>query len=302
MWFSQAFILIAPRLRPREQEAALVDSIVELPPPPRHIPLGKALAFVLATPPMVHVAWAFLVGFVFVFRILEGPAMIRDWLPSQTIQIEGTITRVDPLKAFEFKEQVVEYQFQFELDGTRYAGKSHRRGIHHGVGDRVEIVVDPERTDSAYIAGTRRREMPAWGAAIPGAVVLLLAFGIVAGYVFNLWSLALLRHGAIAKAVRDDTAFSTDASNEVGSVAETSSYLFEIDGRKYAVDPRSRPSSNAEDVLVLYDPARPHRNLGLSDHQLAILLGGTNAWIAAGLSLIAPGVCFSVIWWLLGWS
>ena len=301
-WFSEALKIVAPRTRSRTDAAHPAPSVLDLPPPPRPVALGKALAFLLATPRMIQLAWAFFVGFVFVFRILEGPAMLLDLLPSDTIQVEGAITRVVPLDSYEFNQRVYEFEFDFDVEGVSHTGKSHTRGLDYEEGDRVEIVVDPGRPDSAYIAGSRRREVPMWVALLFGAPVPLLAFGIVACYVFNFRSVALLRNGGVATATREDGPSPLGRGDEPDPYAGLPKFVFEVDGAKHRVDPRSHVPSDRENVTVLYDPRFPQRSLGLNVHQMAILLGGKSAWYAVGASLIVPGVCVSAVCWLLGWS
>jgi len=275
---------------------------LDLPSPPRRVGLGKTLAFALGAPVVGQLAWAFLVGFLFVFRILEGPAMLLDLVPSDTIQVEGEITRVAGLETYEFEQQVYGYEFQFESNGEMYTGESYERGSNHRVGDRVAIVVDPENPDSAHIAGSRQREVPLWVALIFGAPVPLLAFGIVAGYVFNFRSVALLRNGVLTTAVREDGPSPLGEGDENAPYANLPKFVFDAGGVTHRVDPRSHVPASEDEVTVLYNPRNPKRNIGLNPQQTSILRGAKNAWYSVGAALIVPGVCLAAVCWLLGWA
>ncbi|MCL4694175.1 MAG: DUF3592 domain-containing protein, partial [Candidatus Hydrogenedentes bacterium] len=280
--------------------AAGIDPL-DLPPPPRRAGLGMRLAIVVGAPGMTQLAWAFLVGFVFVFRIMEGPAMLRDLWPSGEFRTQGIVTKVTPLETYEFEQQVYAFTFEYEIDGVSQRRESHARGNRHDVGDRVEIVVDPERPETARIEGSRSREVPLWVALLFGAPVPLLAFGVVAGYVFNFRSVGLLRKGVLTHARRVSAA-SAPMPDGADPYANLPKFFFTVDGAQHRVDPRSHVPSNEDEVAVLYDPGNPALNLGLNPHQLAILHGGKSAWAAAIASLTIPATCISVIAWLLWWA
>ncbi|GMV95284.1 MAG: hypothetical protein AMXMBFR82_50620 [Candidatus Hydrogenedentota bacterium] len=280
--------------------AAGIDPL-DLPPPPRRAGIGRCLAIVVGAPVMTQLAWAFLVGFVFVFRIMEGPAMLRDLWPSSEQRAQGIVTKVTPLDTYEFEQQVYAFTFEYDMDGISQRGESHARGNRYDAGDRVEIVVDPERPETARIEGSRNREVPLWVALIFGAPVPLLAFGIVAGYVSNFRSVGLLRNGVLTRARRVSAA-SAPMPDGADPYANLPKFFFAVDGAQHRVDPRSHVPSNEDEVAVLYDPRNPALNLGLNPHQLAILRGGKSAWAAVIASLAIPAICVSVIAWLFWWA
>jgi hypothetical protein len=125
--------------------------------------------------------------------------------------------------------------------------------------------------------------------------VLLLGFGIFAGYAHNVRLLRLVRRGHVAEA---------RFGNIVIDASSFASLSFEVDGRTYEV--RQRPSGTGRDETdkhVLYDPRIPARNT-LCDGTLAsIVLDGRHpAPASAVFDLIVPLLSLSAIAVLWLWA
>ncbi len=199
-------------------------SEVALSPPPRRVSLVTAMAFLLSLPSSIQVAWAFLVGFTFWFSMMDGPEWIADMSAGEGQVVEAVIVSVSPMDQYTFGEQVYECQMRYQVGNRTYSIASYELGQQHTVDDSVEVVHYPARPDASHLKGVRRRSTPSWVVWIPLGVMLVLAFGIVAHYWFNLCSIQLLRIGQLAAATRD-------SQRVVPS--------FEVNGVSYFIDQRS---------------------------------------------------------------
>jgi hypothetical protein len=267
---------------------------------PRRLKLGARLAIFFTTPTQIQLAWAFFMGFAIVFTMLEGPAAVRERGPADTDRMTGEVTRVEQLDQREFTRPVYEYEFRYELDGKTRTGKSHTVGQRFDVGDSVEIVLDPQRPDSARIAHTRRRFAPLWVIAVPLVVMLLLGVGIVGNYAFNFRTLYLARNGLVAIATRRVQGTDSDLADTVSPRATLSKYEFQVGKQTYPVDPRSWLTGQAETIPVLYAPHNPARNVGLGERAWAMLSGTTSPWPLCLSGMLVPVACFAALAWLWG--
>ncbi len=161
-------------------------SEVALSPPPRRVSPVTAMAFLLSLPSSIQVAWAFLVGFTFWFSMMDGPEWIADMSAGEGQVVEAVIVSVSPMDQYTFGEQVYECQMRYQVGNRTYSIASYELGQQHTVDDSVEDVHYPARPDASHLKGVRRRSTPSWVVWIPLGVMLVLAFGIVAHYWFNL--------------------------------------------------------------------------------------------------------------------
>lgn len=270
----------------------------ELEVPPRHFGLGLALATLVHTPKGIQLAWAFLVGFAYVFTILGGPIAFSDLLPAARKHVAGEVTRVATGDQVELKQQVREYEFQFKVGDTMRTGRSHSAWHRYAVGDSVEVVYDPRHPDSARIAGTRRYFAPIWVIAIPLAVVALLGLGIVGSYMFNFRVLSLLRRGRIAMA--DPRVPESDATTSPDTAPSRETLVrheFCVNGARYLVDLRAGAVATAS-VPVLYAPEMPTRNCALDASRIEMLTRRKYPWPSFLLGVFAPILSIGAMVWL----
>ncbi len=259
-------------------------------PPPRAVPFAARLA-VMAGPLGSQIAWFFLVGFVFIFVIMDGPASWARLFRSQDDEqtVTGRVTDVRKLDSRELSVPVYQYLIDYEFAGRSYQSGSFTRGRKYSEGEEVPIVVSADRPDRGAIVGARPSELTWWHSAIPLGVVLLLVLGLLGMYRHGVHVAWLLRHGVAATARRGEAAHQTRHEDEqVPSM--TTRHQFSVQGasyraRRYSPGQRSR---GPDEVTVLYDPRRPKRNVLLSSQ-----LEGTIATSrsAAGLlvhCVIAP--------------
>jgi hypothetical protein len=244
-------------------------------PPPRKLGWLNS-AVVLAGPRNLQFAWLFVVGFSYLFvAFFEGPAAFADLLNWNrgTELTTGQVTYVHSLNQEELDELVYEYGFTYEVDGNTYASKSYTRGRQYKEGDTVPVEYDPMLPSSAGISGARRQNLTWWYGAIPLGVLVLLALGLVGMYWHSFRTLRVLRSGLVGKATRREQV-AAGADDFVTAVAALSPYEFHVAGRNY----RARhycPDSGKQDstdVILLYDPKSPKRNVIFDEH-LSGLLG-----------------------------
>lgn len=269
---------IGRRAPPPDTDAAKIA------PPPRRVPLVTVLAFLLGTSAQSQLAWAFMVGFTYWFSVMDGPEAIADFAGGRGEVVVGRLERLTPADQWVFGKQVFEYGVRYEYDGQEQTTVSYAVGAQFELGDTVNVVHYPWRPDASHLEGFRRRPTPRAVLLIPLGVMLLLAFGIVAAYAFNAFSLPLLWSGAAA--------VSRPGEEPLGQ------RTFEVEGVSQQVNPRSPPQTSGGAGLVLYDPARPAWNRGLSAAQRGALASRGVALASLLMSLVVPVVCLPAIVWL----
>jgi hypothetical protein len=185
----------------------------------------------------------FVVGFTFVFTILDGPNQYKQLIcPEQRDgQAAGTVTAVRQLDARELYETLYEYDVAYEVDADRYATTSVTRGRQYDKGDSVDVTFPSGQPAKGVIADARESSFQWWHGAIPLGVLALLALGMVGMYCHNLRVVRLLARGEAAQArwveqhvagAIDAAADPTKTGDEVPT-AETN-YRFEVLGFEYA--------------------------------------------------------------------
>lgn len=294
---------LAPWLEGPKTQHPSTESGSAVPAAPRKIGVVRAFAYLFSVSREVELAWAFFVGFAFVFRIFDGPSALADLWPSKTATLPATITQVTADDQFVLHEQQFEYTFRFEALGSSRTGASVAEGGLYKVGDQARVVFDPARPDAAHLASARRYAVPVGVMVIPGLVLVLLAVGIVGSYLFNFRSLWLLRGGQIATARRNDDARPQAANAPLRNPAAWSRHEFDVDGQVVRVDLRSHVPRTAETVSVLYDPRRPQRNMAIGDRQKSILFGASNLYAhELVVGIVVPGVALGAVAWLWGYA
>lgn len=240
--------------------------------PPRKIPLAARIA-VIAGPLGSQIAWFFLVGFVFVFVIMDGPAswsrLFRLTVDQETVT--GRVIDVRQLESYELSVPVYQYQIEYEAAGGTHRGSSYTRGRKYGTGDEVPIVFDAGRPERGTIAGARVSELTWWHSAIPLGVVVLLVVGLVGMYRHGLRVAWLLRHGVRTTARRFSAGSGRAADDdpvEDGVATMVTRHAFEVRGGRFLAKRYSPANKKIDDdeVAILYNPRRPKQNVILSEH------------------------------------
>ncbi|MCP4248614.1 MAG: DUF3592 domain-containing protein [bacterium] len=260
--------------------------------PPRDLP-WLTRAVVLAGPASSQMAWLFVVGFIYVFIILDGPASyarLFDLWPAETTAV-GRVTDARELDEREMYVSIYQYTIQYEVDGQAYTSDSYTRGKRYEEGDEVAVTYDPAIPDEGTIAGTRPSNFTWWHSAIPLGVLLLLAVGLVGMYVHNLRVLGLLRRGQVTRARWQEPPPSDPEDREdPGQIASMfSDFHFEIAGRSYRAKKyspgtkfRRRPSASAPDpadeLVVLYNADKPAHNIILNGALADLIDGCRSVW------------------------
>ncbi|QDV41877.1 hypothetical protein Enr13x_17200 [Stieleria neptunia] len=270
----------------RTDESVALQTADPLPPPPRNLTWPQRVAL-LRPPTETLLAWAFLVGFVIIFKMLEGPEHVRDLMVRDEVTVEGSVTAIEQAPAQESRRQLYELSFQYEYADQLREGVSYTFDGGYDVDDPVTVVVDPGEPSRARIAETRQRLTPVWILLFPGGVIALLVPGIVTSYLsrFRYWGLA--RHGEAAGAILVDAGRS-DVANPL------TKHEFTANGSTYLVNPRSAISADQLYCTVLYRRGAPHHNVGLSTQDEAVLHGDAGWRSAFGLILV-PLICVAAI-------
>ncbi len=245
--------------------------------PPRHIGLLRSAA-VLAGPASAQVAWLFVVSFLFVFVMLDGPASYaRLFTQVRQTQTTGQITDARVIDQHELSVPVYQYTFTYSVGDQAYTGQSFTRGQRFREGESVSITYDPANPATASIAGARPSSFTWWHSLIPLGVLLLLALGLGGMYVNSVRALRLCRHGHVARAHRGAGSGQTDPD----LATMVSDFYSEANGHRYPArwyspgkHGRPRRRLAGEPVLdVLYDPLAPHRNVVIEDALDEVLRG-----------------------------
>lgn len=258
-------------------------------PPPRRIPFTSQFA-ILAGPASSQLAWLFVVGFTYVFIIMDGPASYARLLniTAERETVIGRVTDVRGLDAHELHRRVYQFSVEYDVDGRNYASKSYMRGERYDEGEEVELTYVSDAPDQATIAGARASELTWWHSLIPLIVLVLLAMGLTGMYVHSRRAFWLLKRGVLATA-RWQTPSPQDAELQARYATALSNYHFDVGGRSYAAkrySPAAKggrrkrgdaDSDSPEEVLVLYRPSRPGINIIL-DQGLADLIDDRYRW------------------------
>ncbi|HMP58700.1 MAG TPA: DUF3592 domain-containing protein [Gemmatales bacterium] len=270
-------------------------------PPPRSVAPLQGLA-VLCGPLGSQLAWLFLVGFVFVFVILDGPTVyLRFVQPDElTARTRGVIKSVETLPERESYVYLHQYDIAYEVEGQSLRATSVTRGRQHELGEEVDLAYDPAQPATARLVDGRISSFVWWHSLIPLCIVVLLALGLVGMYWRNWNTLRLLRRGSVGEARLKECAKEPPASTEQTErpgepplVESLTALEFEVPGgpvRVYAYEPISKRELRKQAAWpVIYDPRRPERNVLYHGH-LRDLLGGREPWPGLLLCCLpAPG-------------
>lgn len=317
----------AARQAPQESAARGIEAPG---PPPRRVS-WPAAATVLAGPVGSQVAWPFLVGFLYVFIILDGPASYaRLFKPrADKATATGRITDARELPQAELHVPVWQFTFEFQVGDMDHSGLSFTRGQRYKEGDAVAVAFNPAAPADASIAGTRSSSLTWWHSLIPLGVVALLGLGLLGMIRHHLRVLWLLRYGQVTSAARQRApAGEPPKASEYASML--SDYRFGVDGRSYRAKtyaptagkrhanapggaatrhdaapdrgggaPRHGPAPGP--VTVLYYPRKPAHNVIL-DRELMELAYGQHSRGARLVDCAAAPLCIFaiVVLWRMG--
>ncbi len=240
--------------------------------PPRSIPWHTQIA-VLAGASGMQVAWLFVVGFSFVFIILDGPACwarLFDVIPTDLV-VQGTITNVDAQDGHEFGMTVYRNFFEYEVEGQTYTGDSFTRGKKYDKGDTVEINCDSDDPTNGSIGGARPSEFSWWHSSIPLGVLALLLFGLVCMYKQNIRALWLMRVGELATARRLQGKTASEQIEESHGTQASQFYFEHEQGYVQALwysppnQKKSKWQRANETARVVYHPRNPKNNVIFDD-------------------------------------
>lgn len=201
--------------------------------PPRNISLLTRLSILSGTTSS-QLVWFFLVGFVFVFIILDGPASyarLFNWHIGEA-STTGRVIDAREIDAREFHAIVHQFRVAYDVDGSTYETIGFARGEPYDEGETVEVLYDPDAPSKGRIAGMRESEFTWWHSLIPLGVVLLLLLGIQGMYRRNYRVQWLLKHGLVTRTrwVAPDP---SDPDDELQRATLISHYCFDVNGRTY---------------------------------------------------------------------
>jgi hypothetical protein len=170
-------------------------------PPPRKMSLLQR-AVVLSGPLGSQMAIPFFVGFTFVFTILDGPNQFAQfiWPETRDQETTGKVTAVRKLDHRELYRSVYEYDVVYEVAGKTVTITSATWGQQYEPGDDVTVTYPSGHAAKGLIGGARESQFLWWHSAIPLAVVLLLALGLLGMYANSFRVMRLLVRGEVARA------------------------------------------------------------------------------------------------------
>ncbi|MCB9851631.1 MAG: DUF3592 domain-containing protein [Phycisphaerales bacterium] len=240
-------------------------------PLPRRLPLLTQLS-VLTGPTSAQLVWLFVVGFAYVFIILDGPASyarLFQWNSSQRTT-DGRVLDSREIDQRELGVDIYKVKVAYVVDDTSYENDSYVRGDEFSEGDAVTVSFDPSDPGHGVIPGARRSGFTWWHSAIPLGVLLLLGLGLLLMYRRNYGVLKLLKRGRAAPARWNTQSKAPD--DEIQAATLVTNYQFDVAGNTYSAlqytapakgkRRRVRTQTAATDcVTVLYDPRSPKRNV-----------------------------------------
>ena len=196
----------------------------------------------------------------------------------------------------------MEYEFVYEAEGKEHTGLSFARGERLPVGAAVTVEYDPDDPATAIIEGMRRSSFTWVYGAVPLTIVVLLGLCLVAMYRHNYRVLMLLRFGQIAEASRRPSAAGLATFNQGSeSAGRFSNFEFAVAGSTYPAIwyAPAQARSESQTASVVFDPARPERNV-IVDGELAQMLSGKGVRSATSklLDCAAAPLAVVAIWML----
>lgn len=236
---------------PRESEHSL-HTVARLGPAPRKVGWWTALAVLLGRPKSALGAWLALTTCLMLFWMLDGTAFFTGWsewfVEHETTT--GTVRRIVPTESREFYVTIYDVTFDYEVEGVPHRAHGFIRGQQYAPGDEVEVFYDPTVSEKGVLPRSRQSDVPALLPLIFLTVAVLVGIGIIGTLVRSVRALRLLRHGSVATAT---------------FVAEEGLHAYRFSDGKVEHDiichGETIPSHEAARVTVLYDAARPERNI-----------------------------------------
>ncbi len=258
-------------------------------------------AAVLAGPASSQLAWLFLLGFIFVFVIMDGPAQWMQLLDigQKRLTVTGVVGDVRAVDSHELSMPLYQYVVEYEVGGQVFENINFMRGRRFAEGDAVPVRIDPAAPEAGVLLGARSGELTWWHSAIPLGVVVLLLSGLTSMALHSWRVLRLLRDGLIAESM-PLTGQAESANGNEGVATLRSSFSFEVDGNHYPAlrFSASDKSRRNQQTLVLYDPKNPMRNVVLGT-ELCNAIASAQSWsgmlqqCAVGpLTFIALGILY----------
>lgn len=219
---------------------------------PRKLGAWTTLTLLLGRPKQMFGFWLALTVCLTLFWMLDGPAVFsgwKEWLDRRE-SVTGTVHRLTPTRNREWMATVYEVTYDYQVAGENYRGIGYVRGNLFELGDPVDVLYDPQQPGQGLLRQGRQSDVPAFLPLIfLGGAALIIA-GLLLSLLQGMRSIRLLRRGT----------------------ATTARFVIEDDRRAYrfsdgfheheiACAADAMPDREAQELLVLFDPCKPERNL-----------------------------------------
>lgn len=274
-------------------------------PGPRLVSRGMVLALCVSG---LGLAGWLLLGVSSLFFFSFGvPELLTDMARGNagSVVVSGRVAAVSEMSMTVDKTKVRSVSFTWEHEGKKHAGESFRTGEPRvGRGDAVDVLVDPERPETAVIRGMRRTVAPRGVVFIvlfPLAGLALVASGTRSG----LRNARLLREGELAKGKLVRQRHTGAEVNEKPVIEYTFSFRTRRGEERTASVSTSEPRAVLDDAEepLFYDPLDPaHAVLlgALPGDPRIDDAGNFTAPDTARLRLVVPAV--ALLAWAIGFA
>lgn len=281
-----------------------MNTLLQLAPPPRRVPLSLALTNIFNG--AAQVGWLiFGIGMMF-FWLFGGHAdhsviTFRGDIEETT----GRVIAVEDTNASENKQRVHANRYQYSVAGRMFTGTSYSTGTSASVGEEVTVEYRKDDPLRSRIAGMRRAIFGPFALAagiFPAVGLVILVFGTRSG----IRRTRLLRDGLLANGrfvSKEPTAMTVNKRR----VYELTFEFTTRDGRPAQVKTRTNDSSRLQDEAaepLMYDPHDPARAYLLDEVPSRPEVDGTGELIgqpvlAAVLVAVPVLVILAQAWYLL---
>jgi hypothetical protein len=234
--------------------------------PPRHLDVYTQ-ATILFGGFLQQFGWIFFgFGMIFVW-VFAWNSQVRHWLSNlgQWEETEGIIVMAETTNASQNEVPVVQYTFQYEVNGRRHLGRSYTSGQTFSESENVPVMYKPRQPSRAYIKGSRQA-MFGWWAVLVVLFPLIGAVFVAVSIKSNLKFLHLLRIGEFTRgalASRKATGGEV-VINSVHYPVYDYRFAFEYAGKAYEATCKTHLGELVEDgaqEIILFDRFRPEYNI-----------------------------------------
>ncbi|MBI5915419.1 MAG: DUF3592 domain-containing protein [Bacteroidetes bacterium] len=234
--------------------------------PPRHLNLFTK-ATVLSGGFLQMFGWIFFcMGSLFAW-IFIPMSEVRFWFEfgKEWKETPGKVVTAEPTNSSVNDQVVYSYLHSFELNGTRYTGKSYTTGQQYQGGEEVTVRYDANNPNDSHLAGSKRAIFPAF-------VLFVLIFPLV-GLCFIVFSLRQNLRTVKLLEIGDFTRGKMTSKEATGSVVKINNtsypvfkyqFEFEAGGKTHTATCKTHQGGLVEDEereIILYDRFNPGYNL-----------------------------------------